>query len=380
MRSAGLRSVLLGLVVLALLFPMIQDITHVLKPHPLKGASAPAPYKKFTWQSWWDASYQDTIGDYIKQNTGVRTNLIRLIDQIDFSILGYIHANGLVVGKKEYLFEDWYIKCYRGEISTPYHNCAERLYKLRKVQDTLSKLGIAVVTIEAGSKVSYYPEYFPENERCDGKPANDHQLFNHLSDSLGIHYIDFNNWFVSLKGKTQGHLFTKQGVHWSIYGAVMAADSFVKYVQSAEKINLPDLKWSPGVPYRKPQKTDMDIYDALNLIVPPISDTFYYPTIWYDGKEREKPKMIFVADSYMWSWVNENIPDSISENWEFWYYNTTVHKHTNTHQCKMENYDWCDSLLQSKVLVFMVSESNISGFGWGFIEKAYDHFYSNKVS
>ena len=368
---------------LALLaFPIIQDKFHILKPLPLGGAVEEPVFKKLTWQGWWSGSYQDTMAAYLKGKTKLKPDLTRFINQIDFSLFDKMRTNGIVRGSDGYLFEDWYIRCYCGEIKMSYNECAVRLYKLKQLEDTLSRLGISVVTLQAGSKASYYPEYFPANERCDQKPFNDHMLFNRVADSLGIQYIDFNKWFVSLKGKTQGHLFTRQGVHWSIYGSVIAADSFVRYLQNKDSFNLPDMKWDMGMPHLKPTQTDADIFDALNLMMRPAADTFYYPRIWYEGEGRVRPKMIFIGDSYMWSWVWQYIPNNISSDWEFWYYNASVWGvstagNIESKNVTIENYDWTEHMLQSKCIVLMVSESNLSGLGWGFIEKSHAHFYGS---
>jgi hypothetical protein len=355
-------------------FPIMQDIMHILHPIQLKGAITEPVYKKFTWQSWWSGTYQDTMGEYAKGKTGLRPYLTRLVNQIDYTLYDKTHANSVVKGLNGFLYEDFYIHNYSGRDIMPYDWWLAKIYKLKMVQDTLSKIGVTLISIHAPSKAAFFPEYFPVGEKCIANPVNNHELFDRIGDSLGVNIIDFNHWFVSLKGKTEGHLFTKQGIHWSLYGATIAADSFERYLKFTVGLNLPDMKWDKGSPVLSPRQTDIDIFEGLNLMQEPDKDTFYYPSIWYEGTGRDNPKMTYIADSFMWTWMFEYIPHNISTDWEFWYCNTEVWN--KRYDCiKMENHDWVARMLASRCIVLLYSDGNPSNYGSGFIEKAYEHFY-----
>ena len=368
------RKVLVGVMLMLVAFPIIQDTTHLLHSAHLKGAIQEPIYSPFSWEKWWSGKYQDSIAEYAKAKTGMRADLVRLANQADYSLFHIMHANGVWAGEQGYLYESGYIERYCGTVRLPYSTWCEQMHRLRRVQDTLEHLGIHLLVVQAGSKATFYPEYFPPDKRCDHRPVNDHDYLNHLVDSLHIHYIDFNNWFLSMKGRTEAPLFTRQGIHWSQYGAAIAADSMVRYMKYTDGTEVPAMTVTKGKLYFVPWRTDADIFEGLNLIQRPERDTFYNPDIKYDQAVSAKPKMIFIADSYMWTWMLLQVPHHISSDWEFWYYNHQIYD-THVGYKTMDNYDWLASVTRSKYVIFLFSECNIENIGMGFVDKAYDHFY-----
>lgn len=377
MQDHRLKNGLLIVLLLLLIFPIFQDLTHILKPSPLSGAVTYAVYIKPTWQNWWSGSYQEAMNDYVKDNTGIRNDLTRLANQIDYSLFDKTHAEGVYKGTDGYLYENSYINNYCGKDRLSYGHWLVTLYKLKLIQDTLDNLGIHLVAIHAASKASFYPEHFPLGMRCTNRGLNDHELFNHISDSLGIRLIDFNNWFVSMKSKPQPNLFTKQGTHWSIYGGMLAVDSFIRYARYTAKLSVPDVHLDIGPPYSHPQFTDADIYQALNLMTPANTDTFYYPRLIYTSQHIRKPNMIFIADSYMYTWMGSLVQYNICSDWDFWYYFNEVHSSRGA-MVYIKDFDWVSCLLKSQGVVLMFSECNIKNYGAGFIESAFSHFYGTK--
>ena len=375
MRKNILTRSLLLIMMVALSFPIIQDITHLLKPLPLKGAIIDPIAAGLTYSNWWSGMYQDSMAEYAKGKTGVRPDLVRFINQIDYDLFKKVRASSVIVGRNGYLYEGDYISEYCGRSILTYEQWQKKLYKLRRVQDTLAFLGIHFVAIQAGSKASFYPEYFPDELRCDQRPVNDHDQLNRIADSMGINYIDFNSWFVSMKDKVEGNFFTKQGIHWTKYSATMAADSFIKYLHYKACINIPDLKWVKGDTRDLPQNSDMDLFLGMNLMENPEKGIFYYPFITYEEKSKEKPKMIFVSDSYMWTWMDLYIPHNIAKDWEFWYYNNDVWGASGQIAKDRRAYTWHESLLESRCVVLMFSECNLGRIGWGFIDESYEYFY-----
>ena len=170
MANPLLRSTLLILMVGILSFPIIQDLTHILKPSPLNGAICEPVNKRLTWKGWWSGTYQDTMGEYAKEKTGVRPDLTRLVNQIDFSLFRKTHANSVVIGTDGYLYENGYITSYCGEDRLSYDSWVAKLYKVKMVQDTLDRLGVKMISIHAASKGSFFPEHFPADKRCDFRP------------------------------------------------------------------------------------------------------------------------------------------------------------------------------------------------------------------
>ncbi|MBL0050784.1 MAG: hypothetical protein IPP29_04270 [Bacteroidetes bacterium] len=104
----------------------------------------------------------------------------------------------------------------------------------------------------------------------------------------GINLIDFNKWFVQMKDTSSSKLFPQQGIHWSYYGAYLAADSIIKYIEDKRKCDLPDYVTSFET-NQKANYGDEDLEHILNLIYKLPEYKMSYPKISF-AKDSTKIK------------------------------------------------------------------------------------------
>ena len=138
--------------------PLIQHYFPFITSGPLYGFNADAPDEVFNWDKWWDGSYQEKKGRYLNDHIGFRADLIRLNNQLDYSLLNKLHSWKVVEGKDHYLFMDTYINGYYGRDYVGYTAILEKLVKLKALSDTFERLGKSLILIHAPAKEFMYPE------------------------------------------------------------------------------------------------------------------------------------------------------------------------------------------------------------------------------
>ena len=374
----GLYLLFLGLLIL----PLVQEHLHLKEVAPLDGAYNLAPPTQFSVHTWFEGSYQQEKNKYCNDWLGFRPYMVRLNNQLDFTLFRKTHADGIILGTDNYLYQFYYTDDYSGKNKLDTTLAHERLWHLKALQDTLEKLGKTVLLVHAPSKASLYPEHFPQGMPFVPSNAN-HTLYRHIADSLGIHQLDINDWFVAIKNSTKEMLMSRQGVHWTVFGSVLAADSLIKYFERVRHISMPALKWNKAEHSTDARLTDNDISKTLNLIFPVRKEVFCYPEVYYAGDStKTKPNAIYIGDSFVWTLISDSLMKNVNRNWEFWYY---FHEMHNQHimddhipATPMDGYDWLSALQNTDCLVFVYTSHNLPQLGNGFLEKAYNHYFPAK--
>ena len=84
------------------------------KLEPLKGAIEYGKDTTFSIKSWLSEDYQHVKEKYINENFAFRSTFVRLHNQLQFSLFKVAFANGVIVGKDNYLYERNYIRAATG--------------------------------------------------------------------------------------------------------------------------------------------------------------------------------------------------------------------------------------------------------------------------
>jgi hypothetical protein len=355
-----------------LYLPFLQQQFKLVERVELNGAIVQTRPKKLTLKSWFDGTYQAEQEKHINENFGFRNHLIRLHNQFAFSVFKRAKANGVVVGKNNYLFELGYINAYYGNDFIGADKIAVKMRQLRYVQDTLSKLNKSIFFVIAAGKGSFYPENFPD--RClQKKKVTNYQVYKKYLQSYQINHIDFNSYFIQHKKTSKFPLYPQYGINWSHYGMFLAADSIVKYIEIIRNIDMPNLYYK-DVTISQPKETDYDIARGMNILDTLKSFNMAYPNILFEKKENKTmPSMLVVADSFYWGMFSFGISHSFSES-HFWYYNQEVYPDSHIKPLKTNEIKFSAEIQKHDVFMIMATETNLVDAGWGFIEKLYQHF------
>ena len=372
-----LRNILFAGILMVLLIPMVEYEFQLVQTGPvidLIGAIVPEEDTVLTYDGWLSGNFQNKKEKYLNENFGFRTIGVRINNQIAFSLFTKTKAHGVEVGRNNYLYEKEYIEAYLGENFVGDSAINEQLQKLKFVQDTLQKMGKSLVLIFAPGKASFYPEYFPEKYDTVKKGKTNYEVFTRRSFDIGIKFIDFNKYFIENRGESPYLLYPKYGIHWSLYGACLAADSLIKYFERERKIDIPELYWNE-IKVEQARDMDYDLGGGLNLLIQFQRDQMGYPvTLVGTNKNKTKPRLLVVSDSFYYGLLQQKFAQCFS-NEQFWYYNqeVLVEGDKGNHR-KTASMDLNNEITNHDVFILMSTERNLSNLGWGYIERMYDHF------
>lgn len=379
--AAKIKYGLFILVLAIFCMPWVQDKCPVFSTKPLNGYAKSADDVPFTWKGWWDGTYQENKNKYLNDNSAFKPDLIRLNNQIDYSLYNALHAFRIVEGGDHNLFVSSNTIAYFGTDYIGYTAIRTKMEKLKALSDTFAKLGKSLVFVHSPAKEFMYPEYIPTS-LITKKTTTNLETYLRVADSLQIPQINFNGWFCSMKNTSTEKLFSKQGVHWSVYGSYLAADSLIRYIEHQRSIHMPHPVWTKVTHSDKPRQTDNDVEQTLNLIYPFTQEMLSYPEVTYpQDATMTKPKVVYIGDSFLLIWITDGIMDHTNSNWEVWQWFAQVWDKNSTADkpsALIDNHDWLRVIDQSDCIVLMYTAFNLPYAGNGFIEKAYDHYFPGK--
>jgi len=375
--KTGIKNIIFGLLIALLLLPLAQQKLQFAPELPLNGAVEYAPKVAFSLATWWDGTYQDGAVKYLSDHVGLRSYLIKTNNQFDFDVFKKLHAKDVVVGKHNYLFEQGYIDAYYGLNYAGDADLRIKLLKLKRIQDTLEHLGKKLLLVHAPSKAWYYPEELPEQTKATPFKTV-YQDCIRIEDSLGIRSIDFNAVFMQMKDSTQHLLFSKQGIHWTRYGALLASDSIIKYLAKETGKKLPKLVIDKLITTDSVHIDDIDLARGLNILKPIAKDRFTYPEYHFEtDAHTQRLNGIYIGDSFFWCIFSQFIPLNINNDYEFWYYFKSVwyRRAGKEGETTIDNMDWQASIDHTDVLLLLYTDINLPSLGNDFVEKAYEYYY-----
>lgn len=366
---------LLGLMIL----PALQKKWKFFEEEPLKGALPEYIKPKPTFETWWNGQYQDSVDIYIKGTGGFRPSLVRIHNEIHYRLYNIAIANGVIIGKEGYLYEENYIKAHLGLDFIGNEAIQGKVEKTIFVSDELQKMGKSLVILFAPGKASFYPEYIPDSWEPEEQSETNYNLFSGHFSNTSLHFLDFNLWFRSNKNSSPYPLMPKTGIHWSKYGEILAADSLLRYLENICSCDFPNLLIDTIVTSKEMRDTDDDIEDGMNLFFN-ISDLeMGYPQFHMEQSgNTNTPKVAVIADSYYWGMYNFGLSRDYFDKGQFWYYNEHVYSEDIEGSIDADEIDLNETLADHDIFVLMITDANLFKYGFGFIDRLYNHFSINE--
>jgi hypothetical protein len=345
---------------------MVFNEFNFVKLPPLKGYLYIPEPPVFNDSTWFSGSYQERQEDFSTTFFGLRSLYVRLNNQLDFTVFKKVNANGVVLGKENYLYESKYINSYQGKDFMGLDSVKLLVDQMKFVSDGFSKLGKQLIIIFAAGKASYYPEFIPPTNSKINDSTN-YKFLSSAAKQTNLNVIDFNKWFMDNKYKSKYPLYPQYGIHWSVYGSCIAADSIIKKIEYLRHIDMPNLIYN-DVEIKKPIYLDYDAADALNLMVRLKSFKMAYPKINTEIRlNKKKPRVLVISDSFYWGMFNFGISNSF-RNDHFWYYNEEVYSKSSVKTALVKNLNLIKEINDHDVFIIMATEATLPQIGWGFLE------------
>lgn len=366
------KNILVLGILLLLFLPLLQQ-TFVLFPlKPLKGAYTLPGRPEFSFRQYFTSEFQESYNNYLEQRIGFRPVLVRINNQVAFTLFRMALANAVIIGKHHYLYEENYIKAYTGTDFQGKEKWDGFTYKLKYISDYLESKGTYLIVVFAPGKGTYFPEYIPERFLPDSMATTN---CGYLLDKLGernIRILDFNRYFVQQKHISPYPLYPKTGIHWSNYGEALALDSIISMMEHLKNRGMTDFGWSEVIMSSDLQTPDDDIGEGMNLLFPISHYAMPYPRFYFrEDSSTYKPVVITVTDSYYWNLHGRGIPQRIYEADKFWYYFQTAHGPYPKDQL-VKDLDILGELISADFVILMATDANLYKFDFGFTDTVYD--------
>ena len=369
-------------VIAALFLPLIQMVKPFVEVGPLFGSIVPTAKDSLTLEAWFDGTYQENRNKYINEQFGFRNTAVRLHNQIAFSLFRKAKANGVIIGKEDYLYEIKYINAFRGAEEVSQAKVDSNLVMLKALQTKLKEKGIELVVIINPGKASFYPEFIPDEFPIVSNRSYYSEYQKGL-ETRAIQHIDFGKWFREMKDKTPAPLFPKTGIHWSQYGATLAADSLVNYCMKLFGKDMNEFGWNKNdLPLSTTMESvDDDIGLGMNLYWPIDVLPMSYPRVGVNdkcgvsfGNRGIQPKVAVISDSYFFNLMQLPWAPDIFSELNFYFYNKQLHHLPGGATTNTDVLSQMQDIEKSNVVFVMATECNMDKLGWGFISNAYKYF------
>ncbi len=357
-------------VIFLLLFSWLEQNEHILKLRPLGGVQPTSENIKFSVKNWNTAKFQEGQEAYIKDHFGLRPFTVRLYNEIFDRLFGEFMANGVVMGKEGFLFEENYLLAASGKDFLGRDSIQRLVKSISSVQEALNKNGTQLLICLAPGKGTFFRDKMPSKYKVSNNNATNFSEFVSELYRAKVPLFDVQTWFMNLKPRTPFPLFPKTGIHWSSYGEYLVADSLINRAAFLTKKSIPTLKLLRIEQDLHPRDRDDDIELGMNLLRDLPDFKMAYPKFEIIPIDNEKslPKTLVIGDSFFYGMYNWGMMEHVFKGGEFWYYNherlipgkeTTFIDQLNDYRAEIQKFD---------LVILMLTEANLPRFGFGFMQ------------
>lgn len=244
---------------------------------PLHGVM-PRVIPEFSLAAIRDGRFQKAIALKVGESLPIRPNLIRLNNQIAYSLFGELNVPGMLIGSQGQLIQQSYLSEYCARRVDMAAELANRMIPvLQDIQAYYKARGGIFLYVITPSKAAHLPEYFVGRVDCPSTEEARRSLVPAYAERLrkaGIAVFDAATFAHGLKGSYPIDLFPRGGVHWNAVGAARATQEIIKAInQQAGSQSLPQFDFDAAF-NDTPKGSDRDLADLMNVLLPPID----YPT------------------------------------------------------------------------------------------------------
>ena len=356
------------LVVVLLGAPAALRFVPRLPERPLVGRSAeefvPLP---FTLAGWFSGTFQRGADIRATQAFAFRTWLVRLNNQLAFSLWGRAKANGVLVGPGLWLNDRLHVEAWNGADFAGEEAIRARLAALARVDAALRARGGAALLVVLPSKATVRPELVPMGTPRPCGPRN-RDTYVRLAPEAGAPVLDLTPALLGFQRRT-GHLvFSPYGIHWTALGAVLGMRETLDRLAAEKGRRLPRIDLVGVEPDAPPLPVDRDVADGMNLLfdLPPIRVAA--PRVRVEAGGAFRPRALVVADSNFWNAFDLPLADEAFSSLRFWFYANELHEHGRETRVPSGDADVARLLDEADVVVLLASEANLPRLGWGFLE------------
>lgn len=260
------------------------------------------PLPQMTMKHLLSGEAQTAFEEYIQQNLPGKPLMVRLRNQITFSLLATSPNNNYSMNRDRNLFTWGNVSTYmqyKEPVSEAYAD--ELVEKIGKVEALAAENGIQTFVFVTPCKVRYYEDELPWVDKVmapEQGPGNYERLMKSLKDS-NLNYFDSIAYIDSHRQEFDSRvpLFYRTSVHWSAYVGNLVGAAFGDYMEEKSGFNLPELSITAR-PCQEPVYPDSDAFNTFNLLQKSY-DQYYEPVIEVTDSATDAPGMLCRGGSFM---------------------------------------------------------------------------------
>lgn len=252
--------------------PLAQTLFAVVPEVGLGGKVTPIPPPvPITFASWHSGALQDRIEGVLSSELGMRDWMVRLDNQLRYSLLG-VTKRPVLAGPGGWLFEEDYLIA-RGQLTADWARVIEeRFYLLWLAQQVLEENGVTMITLLSPSKVETCPEHLPAAQLAVYEAGRPHclPLMRAILGASGFHYVDAQALLTKWHREDPATpVFHRQGTHWTHTATARVVVEMIDYMERVSGVDLVNLDYVGAAPRLVP--TDRDLLELSNLLEGPIA-------------------------------------------------------------------------------------------------------------
>ena len=348
----------------------------------LSGVSVNSNYPKFSVKTFFSGEFQSSVTDWWADYFPGKNVIIKVRNQLLFSLTKQSPNNNVVIGKNYNLYEPVYINREIGVLgSTPKSEFENLIQKLGKLQRLLEENGKELYIFITPSKAQFVDEFPWQYDALKVDDfETDYNKFIKMLPESDLKYFDAVACIdeLSKKNVVKAPLFYKAGTHWShSYGSLAAID-FAEYISENSKWDLSKLEFKESE-CDAPIWPDADLYQSLNVISTPKEQYYQVDVkIREDGEEKDKPSVFLRGGSFMGQSLKALVAAGVFDedvHLENNYYFTNRYQQTGT-LSNAQAYDEMDInalLAKSDIVILEVNVAGIANMSFGFIDYLLEH-------
>lgn len=374
--AKGALSLPVVIVFIAFVLPLVVGFLKTSDVPNLTGIVINNEKPKLTAEDWFTSAYQNSRDDYNNDHWAFKESFVRLNNQLYYNLFNQIRVNGFVAAKNNYVMSEGYIFAHYGDDYKGKAFYEDLIAKAKVVQDTLAKKGISLILSVAPGKGQMCEEFIEDKYKHKVTRTN-YQEFMDVANQHKIPILDLYSYFGKLKTNTPYPLFTPFSHHWTNYGACLAADTILKYIEFTKKMDLPNIFWKDIQLSDTTRGRDADILKSMNLYTTPkLNMQLAYPVIQSENDSlRNNCKGIVISDSYWYDQPFLTIQKYGLNDAQFWYYYNKIVPNPGN-GIRVWELNLKEEIEKSKVILLMYSDGNLANYGNQFINDAYELYTS----
>ena len=310
-----------------------------------------------------------------------RDRLMRLRNQILYTVCSESPNSNVVIGREKYLFTPTYIG-YETQILSPaseeyFQQLGEKLEKLGEMLEANGKeMYIFITPSKAHFCYDKIPMLYKMVEKLEGRVESNYDKLVWELNKRDLHYFDAISYIENNNEKYDAPVFYKSGIHWSHVWGESAAAELIRYMDQVGKYDLSQFCVTEKLT-NECIWPNSDLHDSLNLSVPSVEE-WYSTEITVMKEGGDKPSVFLRGGSCMGQSLNmliNNYAFSEDVHFENSYYFTNVysdHKDITNFRA-YDEMNLNELVGQSDILILEVNNAAISDMSWGFIDYLLEH-------